>query len=59
MYTFICSTDIQKSDPWVSLSQLKDPELVALAKSLPDMVLNARADSTTRKYICGFNCWKA
>lgn len=54
-----CYADMLKSDPWVSLRQVQDPELVALAESLPDTVLNARADSTTRKYICGFNRWKA
>ena len=47
MYTFICSTDILKSDPWVSFSQLKDT------------VLDATADSTTRKYIYRVERWKA
>ena len=38
---------------------MSDPELQRLAKELPDTVLRARADSTTRKYLGAYSRWKA
>ena len=43
---------------WPLLSNLEDPELRRLAKSLPATVLRSRADSTTKKYLGAFQRWK-
>ena len=40
------------------MKQLKDPELISLASSLPDTVLKARADTTTKKYLYAFSRWR-
>ena len=55
---FCLFIDILVTPVWASLKQLQDPELSELAAVLPLTVMNARADSTTKKYIYAFNRWK-
>ena len=43
---------------WAELKSLDDPELRALADSLPNTVLQSRAPSTVRKYTGAFLRWK-
>jgi hypothetical protein len=45
------------SEIWKVINGVKDPELIRLARSLPETVLKARADSTTRKYLGSFGRW--
>ena len=46
--------DVLSEGVWRTLAELQDPELKQLARSLPETVMQSRADSTTRKYICAF-----
>ena len=42
---------------WQTIGNSQDPELNRIAKALPETVLKARADSTTKKYIGAFCRW--
>ena len=44
---------------WVALEELEDPELIRLAKMLPNTVLQSRAQSSTKKYLGAFRRWRA
>ena len=42
---------------WQDIRAVQDPELIRLADALPQTVLKARADSTTRKYLGAYKRW--
>ena len=42
---------------WQTIGSFQDPDLNWLAKALPETVLKARADSTTKKYLGAFRRW--
>ena len=50
--------DVFSSGIWEHLKEVKDPELKALAKQLPEMALSSRQDKTVRNYLAAFNKWK-
>lgn len=50
--------DIMQSGVWATIQETTDPELMRLAKELPETVLKARADSTTKKYLGAYARWK-
>ena len=43
---------------WKDVSEIQDPSLVALASTLPRVVLSAKARNTTVRYAYGWNRWK-
>uniref|UniRef100_A0A1X7SJI6 Core-binding (CB) domain-containing protein n=1 Tax=Amphimedon queenslandica TaxID=400682 RepID=A0A1X7SJI6_AMPQE len=45
------------TEVWQTIDSFQDPELRRLAKALPETVLKARADSTTKKYLRAFARW--
>ena len=51
--------DVFSSPMWSEFSQVQDPSLRLLANKLPEMVLSARADSTTATYLNGFKRWRS
>ena len=55
---FIFAAGVFTSGAWPLLSNLEDPELRSLAKALPKTVLRSKADSTTKKYLGGYQRWK-
>ena len=55
---YCLSTDMRESGVWCELAKLQDPELRHPAVSLPETVMHSWADSTTRKYIYAFQCWR-
>lgn len=50
--------EVLSKGAWPLISRVKDPKLHRLAQALPDTVLSARADSTTKKYGYAFQRWK-
>ena len=56
MNVFAC-LEFSGAKVWQQINAFQDPELVRLAAALPETVLKARADSTTRKYIGAYKRW--
>ena len=50
--------DVFSAGVWPLLGNLEDPELRRLAAGLPAVVMQSRADSTTKKYLGAFQRWK-
>ena len=44
---------------WLLLNELEDPELKELVCKLLSTILHSCADSTTKKYLGAYRCWKA
>lgn len=55
----IPNTDILGGDTWQTIFEVEEPELRRLAEALPDTVLSARADATTKKYAGAYKRWKS
>ena len=51
--------DVLALGSWQTLKTQEDPKLKQLAEGLYDTVLQGKAASTTKKYLCGFRRWKA
>ena len=49
--------EILSTEVWQTIGSFQDPELNRLAKALPETVLKARADSTTKKYLGAYRRW--
>ena len=56
---FPFSPDLQAADLWKEINGVGDPELKRLAEHLPDTLLKARAESTTKKYIAAYGRWRS
>lgn len=56
---FFWIADVLSKSVLHELDSLKDPELKRLAHALPSTLLHSRADSTTAKYLCAFQRWRA
>ena len=54
----MCSTGVLMEGSWKLMSDLEDPELKALAQSLPTTILHSHVDSTVKKYLGTFRRWK-
>ena len=55
----ICFLEVLSSEVWQAIGSFQDPELSRLARALPETVMKARADSTTKKYLGAFRTWAA
>uniref|UniRef100_A0A1X7VD80 Tyr recombinase domain-containing protein n=1 Tax=Amphimedon queenslandica TaxID=400682 RepID=A0A1X7VD80_AMPQE len=54
---FFACLEFSGAKVWQQINAFQDPELVRLAAALPDTLLKARADSTTKKYIGAYKRW--
>ena len=59
LFSIFVFLDVFSSPMWSELSHVQDPSLRLLANKLPEMVLSARADSTTATYLNGFRRWRS
>ena len=51
-------TEVFLSGVWTTLQELDNLELVKLVHRLQATVLQSQSQSSTRKYMGGFKCWK-
>ena len=56
---FPFSPDLQAAELWKEINGVGDPELKRLAEHLPDTLLKAWAESTTKKYIATYGRWRS
>ena len=52
------TVDVFESGAWQLFKDLEDPELRRLAETLPEIILQCQATSTTRKYLGAFRQWR-
>ena len=57
--TYVATADIQSTGIWPLLKEFDDPELTKLASQLPATLLKSRVDSSVKKYLGAYRCWRA
>ena len=55
---YVHSAEVTSSPMWSVLKEVEDPELRILAEKLSNTILQSRTDSTAKKHLGAFCCWK-